>query len=92
MYYRYQAAHEEGGISARLERTRRTPNLKNGFDEAPEAAMETFALEFPAVWSAGCGRLPQSARSLGLLTPQTTFSHDVARVAYDMSLIPLAFT
>ena len=33
-FYRYQAAHEEGGVEALLDRPRRKPNLKNRTDEA----------------------------------------------------------
>jgi hypothetical protein len=38
----------EGGVSALLEKSRRTPNLKNRVDEATENAVLNFAIEFPA--------------------------------------------
>ncbi|MGH8119559.1 MAG: IS481 family transposase [Gammaproteobacteria bacterium] len=47
-FYRYQAAVEEGGVKALLEKTRRKPNPKNRVEEQTEAAVVTHALEFPA--------------------------------------------
>lgn len=47
-FYRYQNAHEEGGVEALLDKSRRVPNRKNRTDEATEAATVAFALEQPA--------------------------------------------
>lgn len=47
-FYRYQAAHEEGGVEALIDRPRRKPNLKNRTDEATEAAVVALAVEAPA--------------------------------------------
>lgn len=47
-FYRYQAALEAGGVEALMEKSRRKPNPKNRTDEATEAVVTAFALEFPA--------------------------------------------
>jgi transposase InsO family protein len=47
-FYRYQAAVEDGGLEALVDKSRRKPNPKNRTDEATEAAVSAFALEFPA--------------------------------------------
>lgn len=47
-FYRYQAAREEGGIEALLDKTRRKPNLKNRVDSDVENAVLAFSLEYPA--------------------------------------------
>ena len=47
-FYRYQAALEAGGVEALVEKSRRKPNQKNRTDEATEAAVIAFALEYPA--------------------------------------------
>src|SRR4051794_3263280 len=47
-FYRYQAAVEEGGIEALVEKNRRMPNPKNRTDEVTEAAVVAFALDYPA--------------------------------------------
>jgi transposase InsO family protein len=47
-FYRYHNAHEEGGIEALLERTRRKPNPKNRIEESIEAAVVAYAIEQPA--------------------------------------------
>jgi molybdenum-dependent DNA-binding transcriptional regulator ModE len=43
-FYRYEAAVEDGGIEALLEKDRRGPNFKNRTDERTEAAVVTYAL------------------------------------------------
>jgi transposase InsO family protein len=47
-FYRYKEAHENGGIEALFEKTRRKPNLKNRVDEAIESAVVAYAVENPA--------------------------------------------
>lgn len=47
-FYRYQAAVEEGGVEALLDKTRRKPNLKNRVDPTIEEAVLAHAIEFPA--------------------------------------------
>ncbi|MCF2906938.1 IS481 family transposase [Pseudoalteromonas sp. DL2-H2.2] len=47
-FYRYQELVDEGGIDALINKSRRTPNLKNRVDEETEKAVCTYALEFPA--------------------------------------------
>ncbi len=47
-FYRYQELVEEGGIEALINRSRRTPNLKNRVDDATEQAVIEFAIEYPA--------------------------------------------
>ncbi|WP_462154253.1 IS481 family transposase [Pseudoalteromonas piscicida] len=47
-FYRYQELVDEGGIDALIDKSRRTPNLKNRVDEETEKAVCTYALEFPA--------------------------------------------
>lgn len=47
-FYRYQAARYAGGVEALFEVSRRKPNLKNRVEEAIEAAVTVFAIDFPA--------------------------------------------
>ena len=47
-FYRYQAARDAGGVEALFEVSRRKPNLKNRVEEAIEAAVTAFAIDFPA--------------------------------------------
>lgn len=47
-FYRYQAAHAEGGVEALFEANRRRPNLKNRVEESTEAAVIAYATEQPA--------------------------------------------
>ncbi len=47
-FYRYQELVEEGGIDSLINRSRRTPNLKNRVDEQTEQAVIESAVEFPA--------------------------------------------
>jgi len=47
-FYRYKAAHDEGGVEALLDKAQRKANLKNRTDEATEAAVVVLALEAPA--------------------------------------------
>ncbi len=47
-FYRYQHAHEEGGVEALIQTSRRKPNPKNRVDEAIETAVIAYALEQPA--------------------------------------------
>ena len=47
-FYRYQTARDAGGVEALFDVNRRKPNLKNRVEEATEAAVTTFAIEFPA--------------------------------------------
>ncbi|MDE2088672.1 MAG: transposase, partial [Gammaproteobacteria bacterium] len=47
-FYRYKNAVEDGGVEALFEKTRRKPNPKNRVDEATEAAVLRYAIDFPA--------------------------------------------
>jgi transposase InsO family protein len=47
-FYRYQTAVETGGVDALFEQSRRKPNIKNRIDENTEAAVVTYAIDFPA--------------------------------------------
>lgn len=47
-FYRYKTAVEDGGVDALFEKTRRKPNPKNRVDEATEAAVLHYAIDFPA--------------------------------------------
>ena len=44
-FYRYKAAVEEGGVEARVETSRRKPNLKHRIDPAVEDAVVAYAIE-----------------------------------------------
>src|SRR6478752_5413160 len=47
-FYRYKSAVEEGGVESLLDKSRRTPNLKNRVDEVTEAAVLAVAIDYPA--------------------------------------------
>jgi len=47
-FYRYQAAREDGGVEALLDKNRRKPNPKNRVEPQIEQAVLDFALEYPA--------------------------------------------
>jgi len=47
-FYRYQTARDAGGVDALFEVSRKKPNLKNRVEEATEAAVIDFAIDFPA--------------------------------------------
>lgn len=47
-FYRYQELVNEGGVDALLDKSRRSPNLKNRIDPAIEDAVRVYAVEFPA--------------------------------------------
>ncbi len=47
-FYRYQELVEEGGIDSLMNKSRRTPNIKNRVDEATEKAVVEYAIDFPA--------------------------------------------
>ncbi len=47
-FYRYQAAREDGGVEALLDKNRRKPNPKNRVEPQVEQAVLDFALEYPA--------------------------------------------
>lgn len=46
-FYRYRELVEEGGIDSLIDRSRRSPNLKNRVDEAIEKAVTDYATEYP---------------------------------------------
>ena len=47
-FYRYQELVEDGGIDALIEKTRRSPNIKNRVDYETEQAVQDYAVEHPA--------------------------------------------
>ena len=80
-FYRYQNAVEAGGVEALVEKSRRKPNQKNRTDEATEAAVVAFALEYPAY---GQVRASNELRKQGVfISPSGVrcvwLRHDLAR-------------
>ncbi len=47
-FYRYRELVDDGGVDALIEKSRRSPNLKNRVEEAVEQAVMYYAIEFPA--------------------------------------------
>lgn len=47
-FYRYQELVETGRLDALINKSRRTPNLKNRVDDVTESAVTDYAIEFPA--------------------------------------------
>lgn len=47
-FYRYQAARDEGGVDALLDKSRRQPNPKNRVESHVEDAVLKFAFDYPA--------------------------------------------
>ena len=47
-FYRYQELVKEGGVESLINRSRRTPNLKNRVDKETEQAVLKHAFEHPA--------------------------------------------
>jgi len=47
-FYRYQELVEDGGINALIEKTKRTPNIKNRVVQVTEQAIQDYAIEQPA--------------------------------------------
>lgn len=47
-FYRYRDLVDDGGVDALIEKSRRSPNLKNRVEQAVEQAVMDYAIEFPA--------------------------------------------
>lgn len=47
-FYRYQSARDEGGIESLLDKSKRSPNLKNRVEPFIEDAVLAFAVDYPA--------------------------------------------
>jgi len=47
-FYRYQELVEDGNIDSLINKSRRTPNIKNRVDEVTEQAVIAYAIEQPA--------------------------------------------
>ncbi len=47
-FYRYRDLVDDGGVDALIEKSRRSPNIKNRVEEAVEQAVMDYAIEFPA--------------------------------------------
>ncbi|MDN4501386.1 IS481 family transposase [Alteromonadaceae bacterium BrNp21-10] len=62
-FYRYQELVEDGGIESLINRSRRTPNLKNRVDEQTEKAVLESAIEFSAY---GQHRTSNELRKVGV--------------------------
>jgi transposase InsO family protein len=86
-FYRYKDAVEAGDINALIDKSRRKPNPKNRTDEASEAAVVAFALEFPAYGQVrasnelrkrGVFVSPSGARSIWLRHELETFRKRLA--------------
>jgi transposase len=46
-FYRYQELVEAGGLDALIDKSRRSPNIKNRVDEATEQAVKAYAVDQP---------------------------------------------
>jgi len=62
-FYRYKSAHEEGGVDALLDKSRRKPNIRNRVDPSIEKTILDLSLEFPAY---GQVRLSNELRKQGI--------------------------
>jgi transposase InsO family protein len=62
-FYRYHELVEEGGLDSLINKSRRTPNVKNRVDEQTEAAVVASAIEFPAY---GQHRTSNELRKVGI--------------------------
>lgn len=62
-FYRYHELVEEGGLDSLINRSRRTPNVKNRVDEQTEAAVIASAIAFPAY---GQHRTSNELRKVGI--------------------------
>lgn len=62
-FYRYKDAVEQGGVDALLDKSRRTPNLKNRVDPSVEQAVLDYAIEDPAH---GQARVSNELRKKGI--------------------------
>ena len=47
-FYRYQELVTEGGVEALIDKSRRSPNLKNRIDPAIEETVKVYAIDYPA--------------------------------------------
>jgi transposase InsO family protein len=47
-FYRYQELVAEGGVDALIDKSRRSPNIKNRVDESIESAVIDYAIQYPA--------------------------------------------
>jgi len=47
-FYRYKEAHENGGVEALFEKSRKKPNPRNRVEESTELAVKEYAVEQPA--------------------------------------------
>ena len=47
-FYRYQELVEDGGLDALIDKSRRSPNIKNRVDEETEQAVVKYAIDYPA--------------------------------------------
>lgn len=47
-FYRYQELASEGGVDALIDKSRRSPNLKNRVDPVIEEAVKAYAIDYPA--------------------------------------------
>ena len=47
-FYRYRDLVDDGGVDALIEKSRRSPNIKNRVEEAVEQAVIAYAVDFPA--------------------------------------------
>ncbi|WP_151707611.1 IS481 family transposase [Acinetobacter sp. TUM15064] len=62
-FYRYQELASTGNVDALINRSRRTPNLKNRVDEQTEHAVIDFAIQYPAY---GQHRTSNELRQIGI--------------------------
>ncbi len=62
-FYRYQELAAEAGLDALINKSRRSPNLKNRVDEQIEKAVMVYAVEYPAY---GQHRISNELRKTGV--------------------------
>ncbi len=62
-FYRYQELANEGGVEALIDKSRRSPNLKNRVDPSIEDAVKTYAIDYQAH---GQHRTSNELRKLGI--------------------------
>ncbi|MFC0350083.1 IS481 family transposase [Undibacterium danionis] len=62
-FYRYQELANEGGVEALIDKSRRSPNLKNRVDPTIEDAVKSYAIDYPAH---GQHRTSNELRKLGV--------------------------
>ena len=88
-FYRYQAAVNEGGVEALLDKSRRTPNLKNRVAPEIESRVLELSLDLPAhgqvrisneLRKSGIALSPGGVRSIWMRNDLETFKKRLKRL------------